>query len=127
MKARLLLFAGLIVVAGVAMALGLRELGGAWEVGGAHLVRVPVIGSLREIGDVLYAPDLAASRLRAIEFVTTPGSGAAKDLADLLALEELKNVVVSGRVAGTTELHDLLEGAGFERVLRRPSVSLFVR
>jgi hypothetical protein len=48
-------------------------------------------------------------------------------MAALLAREELENVVVGARTAAQPQLLRLLRQYGFQRVLRQPRFSLFVR
>ena len=74
------------------------------------------------------APKLAESRMRAIGFVSGRASpGAAQDLEQLLAREELTNVLVSARVAARPQLLRLLRQYGFQRVMRQSRFALFVR
>ena len=76
----------------------------------AQLPQVAVRGfMLRHAAIANGDPELAESRMRAIGFVSGRASpGAAQDLAKLLAREELKNVVVSARVAARPQLLRLL-------------------
>jgi hypothetical protein len=73
-------------------------------------------------------PELGESRMRAVRWVSGRASpGSARDMAALLAREELENVVVGARTAAQPQLLRLLRQYGFQRVLRQPRFSLFVR
>jgi MFS family permease len=73
-------------------------------------------------------PELGESRMRAVRWVSGgAGPGAAQGMTELLAREELENVVVGARTAAKPQLLRLLHQHGFQRVLRQPRFSLFVR
>ena len=66
--------------------------------------------------------------MRAIGFVTRADRPqAANDLVELLAREELTNVVASRRAATSPLLKRLLREQGFRPVVQRSRFSLFVR
>jgi MFS family permease len=95
----------------------------------AELPQIAVRGyMLRHTAIANGEPELAESRMRAIGFVTRADRPqAANDLVELLAREELKNVVASRRAASSPLLKRLLREQGFRPVVQRSRFSLFVR
>lgn len=73
-------------------------------------------------------PELAVSRLRAVRLLSGQAApGAKRDLEQLLARQELRNVVISAPMGARPGMSGLLRRYGFRKAVIGPRLWLFVR